>query len=66
MDSNVYRDLHFSADRLALETVRKLPPDRDTAAFYIKAYKKVLDFLIKEQQRHSEIRRASDGSLIVD
>ena len=52
MDGHTYRTLHSAADRLALEASRKQPLPIDAAALYIKAYEKVLAFLISEYKKH--------------
>ena len=54
----IYRQLHDSADRLALEASRQRPiGSGDEADRYIKAYKKVLDFLLSEYDKNIDAIR---------
>lgn len=51
MDGYTYKILHDSADRLALEAVRKQSLDSDAAGLYIKTYERALDFLVDKYNK---------------
>ena len=53
MDKETYTMLHASADRLALEAVRKITDGTGAADCYLRTYEKVLDFLIVEHGKHN-------------
>ena len=45
--TEVWQEIHRSADKMALEVIRRQEPTEDRAAdVYIRAYEKVMDFLV--------------------
>ena len=54
MEQFIYITLHESADRLAREAAREAAAGEE-ADCYMKAYQKVMPFLISEHQKHTEI-----------
>ena len=52
MDKEAYVTMHSAADRVALESARKVT-DSMAAQVYIDVYKKILEFLIVEYRKRN-------------
>ena len=54
MNENMYVTLHGSADRLALEAVRRMNPFEDEAVCYKDIYNRTMKFLVEQHKQYTE------------